>query len=165
MKDEFVVSTKDRLGSYDAIESAKPGEPLFPIQGGDPFGPATVLHWAGLARDAGLTETDEKLAAKLLGKATDAERVAWAMMAYQRGEESGPAPVVFDDDGQSREEREALIHGTGRLQHALATALEVAETLAGFRVRPEAEVKIRDAVELLREAAFATEPRRGQERS
>jgi len=86
MTDEPTLATKDRLGSYDAIASAKPDEPLFPIQGGDPFGPPTVLHWVALCRAAGMAESSPKRADHLLRKASDAELVAWTMMAYQRGE-------------------------------------------------------------------------------
>jgi hypothetical protein len=60
------AATRDRLGEYDAIETAKPGEPLFPIQGGDPFGPATVQFWVDLCRKAGMAEPDRKKAEALL---------------------------------------------------------------------------------------------------
>ncbi|MFL6864081.1 MAG: hypothetical protein ACJ8DZ_13890 [Allosphingosinicella sp.] len=171
--DEPIATTRDRPGSYDAIATAKPGEPLFPIQGGDPFGPPTVLHWVALCRAAGIAETDPKKAEALLRKASDAERVAWAMMAYQRGEVEMPGTRSFyNDDGPAaarasdgRDERETLIKGSASLHNSLSIATEVASALAKLRVHPESEVKIREAVELLREAAFQIEPRRGNERS
>ena len=169
---EPIASTKDRPGSYDAIRSAKPGEPLFPIQGGDPFGPPSVLHWAKLCRKAGLDATDDKVAEHLLRKASDAEKVAWAMMAYQRGETEvverrasyNDVAIVVENEG-TRATREALIKGADRLQNLLAGATSIADVLAKLRTHPEQEVKVREAVVLLREAAFEIEPRRGNERS
>ncbi len=81
MSDEPLISTKETVGDYDAIETAKPGEPIFTLQGGDPFSPDTILHWAGLARAAGLVADKPEDAAKLLKKATAAEQVAWAFRA------------------------------------------------------------------------------------
>lgn len=171
MTDEPIIATKDRPGSYDAIETAKLGEPLFPIQGGDPFGPATVLHWVELCRAAGLAETDEKIAKHLLQKATQAEMVAWAMQAYQKGEEelAGTRARYNDDEIEANEEqrtlREALILGAGKLNNALAIAVEVGETLAGLKTHTEEQVLILEGVEKLKAAAFAIEPRRGNQRS
>lgn len=174
MSDEPIISTKDRPGSYDAIETAKPGEPLFPIQGGDPFGPATVLFWVDLCRAAGRDETDPKKAAHLLNKATDAELVAWAMQAYQRGDvaiegqraqynDAAPAASIPSDQG--RPERETRIRAVGRLHNMIAGANEIVAQLAALRACPEQEVEIREAVELLTRAALAIEPRRGNERT
>jgi len=169
---EMIISTTERPGTYDAIETAKPGEPLFPLQGGDPFAPPTILHWVELARRAGMKETDPEKAEKLLRKASDAEVVAWAFQAYQRGQE--PAPEngratynerVAEELDETLTTRAARIVGAGQLNNALAVAQAVADKLAQLRACPEAEVKIREAVDLLRDAAFHVEPRRGNERS
>jgi hypothetical protein len=169
MSDGPHPATKDRLGDYDAIETAKPGEPLFPIQGGDPHGPPTVLFWAKLCREAGLAETKPEEAVRLLRKASQAEAVAWAMQAYQRGLDAVPGATTYHDTTAdylaTADQRSGLIRGSTRLHNVLADALPVAEMLARFRVHPEQEVNIREAVELLKEAAFAIEPRRGNERS
>lgn len=45
---EQIIATKDQIGSYDAIESLKPGEPVFPLQGGDPLAPLCTMVWANL---------------------------------------------------------------------------------------------------------------------
>lgn len=168
---EPIPTTRDRPGSYDAIATAKPGEILFPLQGGDPFAPPTVLHWARLARVAGLQETNQEKANRLLDKARDAEQIAWQMMAYQRGEEKiEPKHARYNDQlvveaDSQRKVREALIRGAPSLHNALAEALLVADTLAKLRLDPEKEVEIREAVETLKMAAFAIEPRRGREQS
>lgn len=172
MTDAPIVATKDRPGSYDAIESAKPGEPLFPIQGGDLFGPPTVLHWAKLCREAGLASEKPKEAERLLRKAMDAEQVAWAMLAYQRGQEPIEGErAYYSDSGtaetadERRTQREALIRSARKLHGLSADGLEVAETLARFRAHPEEEAAVREAVAVLKQAAFLIEPRRGSERS
>lgn len=171
--EDMIPTTRDRPGSYDAIATAKPDEPLFPIQGGDPLGPPTVLHWAGLCREAGLAASDPRKSERLLRKACDAEQVAWAMMEYQRNEapldgqratynDSGP---IIAEANNERKVREALIKASGGLHNLLAGAKEIADIMAALRVHPEEEVKIREAIDLLRSAAFGIEPRRGNERS
>ncbi len=171
--DEPVAATRDRLGSYDAIETAKAGEPLFPLQGGDPFGAPTVLHWVKLMRAAAFAEPDPKKAERMLRKATAAEQVAWAMLAYQRGE-AAKAPegeraryneAAPSDDADEGRARKLLIDATGRIQNMVAIGAELIETLARLRVHPESEVKLREAVDAMREVAFEIEPRRGNERS
>jgi hypothetical protein len=176
--DRAEVSTKDRPGLYDAIETAKPGEPLFPIQGGDPFGPATVQFWVDQCRRAGMAETDEKRAKDLLEKASSAEHVVWAMQDYQRGLTAKVEPgkkaqptysgwLDTDDDEtkQRRQERAGRIAAAGRVNNAAAVATEAIETLAKLRCCPEQEARLREAVAAMTEAAFQIEPRRGRERS
>lgn len=173
------ISTKDRPGIYDAIETAKPGEPLFPIQGGDPFGPATVQFWVDQCRRAGMAEEDPARAKELLEKASSAEHVAWAMKDYQRGVLPEQAPEKADSrpaytgwvdpaDAETLERRRVRagrIEAAGQLQNAIGTAAGAAEQLAKLRVCPEAEAKVREAMEALKEAARAVEPRRGRERT
>jgi hypothetical protein len=120
-----IVSTKDVPGEYDALETAKPDEPIFVVQGGDPRGPRTVQFWADFARasaraclqgakvkvgdtpfelvggpeDYQPSQADEREAEKLLKKATNAEQVGWAMQAYQRGEEEVSGERAPYNDG------------------------------------------------------------------
>lgn len=170
MSDDPVISTKDRPGSYDAIETAKPGEPLFPVQGGDPIGPKTVQFWVDEQRKLALACTDEKRARAMLQKASQAEEVAWAMLAYQRGEEAvEERRLSYSDNHDETDEKrttcEILIHGAGRLHNALAIVAEVADSLAKNRLAPFEEVALREAVEQIKEAAIKIEPRRGKERT
>lgn len=177
---DVIASTKDRPGSYDAIETAKPGEPLFPIQGGDPFAVPTVLFWVDQCRKAGMHEEDPKKAEHLLTKARDAEMVAWQMKDYQRGiteaQAKDPKPDArptyggWTDQADAetlarRTEREGRIAAAGKSHNAIAMATEVADTLAKLRCCPEAEVMMREAIEKMREAARDIEPRRGNERT
>lgn len=171
MTDDIVISTKDTIGSYDGLETAKPGEPVFVCQGGDPFGPPAVLHWASLARAAGVAEQDDKKAAKLLKKASEAELVAWAMMAYQRGEielEGKRAQYTTDViqiDSKERAEREAMIRGAASLNNAIAIIFDVAEMLAKYDAHGVERTDLLQTVTNLHAVADIIEPRRENERS
>lgn len=166
------ISTRDKPGDYDAIETLKPGEPVFPVQGGDPIGPATVLFWADEARKMARRSSDAALAAKLFRKAAMAEEVAWAMQAYQRGDEV-PAErrALYGSDAASLAQiaavdvRRSMINIVGLLNNALSVANDCATQLGKLQQQPEAEVKIHEAVALLREAVLTVEPRRANERS
>lgn len=172
MIDEPIATTKDRPGSYDAIATAKADEPLFPIQGGDPFGPPTVLHWVGLARASAMRESDPKTASALLQKATDAEMIAWSMMAYQRGEqEIEGRRAAYADSGygdetsDERKLRETRIRGAGQLNNAVAIVTDVADQLERLMACLPEVAELREAMERVKAAAITIEPRRGRERS
>lgn len=181
MNDELIIPTKDRPGSYDAIETAKPDEPLFPIQGGDPLGPSTVLHWAKLAREEGLRLTGDHpegskeyvRGERLLHKATMAEQVAWAMQEYQRGHVPVEAKrATYNDDSRdpvaasaARSEREARIRAAAAMQNALAQIADQAELLATLGICDTEVAELFDVVGTLKCVAAEVEPRRGMERS
>ena len=97
--------TKENPAPLDAYESAKPDEPIFTLQGGDPLAAPLVRLWAYLARvRAGLRgdvswidapiyvakstnlEHDKQACDELLHRATLAEQVSWHMDGYRRGE-------------------------------------------------------------------------------
>ena len=162
MSEGPIPATRERPGSYDALATAKPGEPLFPIQGGDPFGPATVLHWARLARQAGMAERDAAKAERLLRKASDAELIAWAMEDYQRGVDFSSSPPPANP---ATERRSGRGEAAARLHNLTAELVAVAELLAGLRTRPETEVELREGAAMIKRAALTIEPRRGLERS
>lgn len=178
MSDEIVIPTKERLGSYDAIETAKPGEPLFPIQGGDPFGPPTVLHWVNLARREGLRlqdseqEKERKRGERLLEKATAAEQVAWAMQAYQKGHVQELERERQDEDAHSadtldaRHARTTLIRSSGRLHNYLSEVRAVAGVLRELGdEHATAAIRLEAAADMIGGVARDIEPRRGNERT
>lgn len=168
-------STKERPGEYDAIETAKPGEPLFPIQGGDPIGPLVVMFWAWKARQlARRMDEDSKERSYLLRKATSAESVAWSMREYQKGEndvagvrasytDDGPPLVI--EHGDRVKIRQALIAGVGHLNNAIGIAQEVAEMLDAAGLSEFARDEILAGIDCLKTAAKTIEPRRGNERT
>lgn len=157
--DDLAVSTKDALGVYDAIETAKPGEPLFPIQGGDPLGPATVLFWADEARKLARGMDDEKARDRLLRKAYSAEQVAWRMQAYQKDEQPVAGNERATYSGVASEEtrlwKAGLIGGTRHLREA---AFHFTEALPHLPEDQAAELA--KVVDQINNVAAAYEPRR-----
>lgn len=98
-------ATKENPAPLDAYETAKPDEPIFTLQGGDPLAAPLVRMWAYLARvraghrgdiswiDAPIyvakstsVEHDPEQVKNLLVRATQAEQVSWHMDGYRRGE-------------------------------------------------------------------------------
>jgi len=84
--------TKEVPGAFDAFETAKPGEPIFTLQGGDPLAAPLVLQWAKAARLKGLelrestNPVEQDKGEVLLLKATEAEQISWDMDRYRKGE-------------------------------------------------------------------------------
>jgi hypothetical protein len=100
-------ASKENPAPLDAFETAKPDEPIFTLQGGDPLAGPLVRLWSYLARiRAGIVPTtsliphvdsmvsatrehclshDEREQTDLLIRATAAEEVSWAMDRYVKG--------------------------------------------------------------------------------
>lgn len=173
MPDEIAISTRDVPGTFDAVVTAKPGEPIFTLQGGDPLGADTVLHWVKLARKAAMVDEDERRASKLLERATVAETVAWAMRDYRAGVEANPELVEDEPDVEDvppseaeSDRRTRLIRGAEKLHAAVAAIVEVANILDEVEFMDgTTEAELRGFAALVKNAATQVEPRRGNERS
>lgn len=163
---EQIISTKDEVGSYDAIASAKPGEPLFPLQGGDPLAPFCVMMWARAARRKALRMAeDDKARAKLLRKASDAEEVAWAMKDYQRAEAAGaqiveqapPPPVSYSGIAVEKpgEWMAGIVAGVRHLSDAAAALDDAAAHLP-----PDQAAALAEAIEQVKAIAARYKPQR-----
>ncbi len=98
-------ASKENPAPLDAYETAKPDEPIFVLQGGDPLAAPLVRIWAyltrvraGLSGDATMIDApiyvakttavdhDKAASRDLLVRATAAEQVSWYMDGYRRGE-------------------------------------------------------------------------------
>ena len=178
-----IISTIDRAGEYDAIATAKPGEPLFPLQGGDQFAPECVLLWARRARehaDVLAAEAEgtrskrkaDKLRAQvehLRRKATSAEEVAWAMQEYQRGElaavETAPKSYGGVEHDAERDSIATLSGICDRIYNSVAELTDAAEALGKL---PEHEFGGRSIatviVPTLNDIVATVEPRRHLQR-
>lgn len=158
MAEDPVVSTRDQVGEYDAIETLKPGEPVFPLQGGDPFGPASIQCWVDQCRAAALREEDPERQREMLRKALQAEQVKWLFIAYQRGEEierAGGAEIVNPILEDPRLWRAGLVAGTRNLREA-AYHLENAAS----HLPPEMAGPLRREIGEINRIATAYEPKR-----
>lgn len=141
----------------DAYVTAKPGEPTFSLQGGDPLAPALVRLWAQLARvqcgiisptavdcnevinnavhKAELPSVSEQ--ADLQLRATKAEELSWDMDAYLKGQ-SGAEPETSGEK-LSVPERLDLFDVRVRMAAKISESLSVINDMreivedAGFR--------------------------------
>jgi hypothetical protein len=111
-----MAEPSDLPAPLDAYSTAKPGEPTFTLQGGDPLAPLLVQLWVDGARAlAGISpkpcgfvdrwiitcennqvDTESREAENLLRRATAAEEVMWDMVAYQKG-----LPSAGENPGQN----------------------------------------------------------------
>lgn len=159
---EIQVSTKDEPGDYDAYETAKPDEPIFTVQGGDPLGPLTVMFWCWKARQLARRQDDDKARQRMLRKAGAAEEVAWAMKEYQSGELGAVNPaevrVTFTDTApkdDAHKWKSPVISAARHLREAEAALIAAAEHLPEDQARA-----IRDRAQLIGRIATEYQPKR-----
>lgn len=158
------ISTRERAGPYDGLETLKPGEPMFVLQGGDPLAPATIEIWADSARKFARGIENREEAERLLGKATAAEVAAWDFREYQRrgGDAEAPASASYNDipPDEKREEVASLAYIADRVYNAVADITTAIEGLKRLQLYPEAEVSLREVLEPIDWAVRTIEPRR-----
>jgi hypothetical protein len=159
LSDEPIISTKDRPGEYDALETAKEGEPIFVLQGGDPLSSPTIHHWVALYRAQAAKEENREKREAMLRKATAAETVAWAMDEYRRGELAA-GRTEDRDHGLDGSERSAILaRGADRVYNAIAELTDLAAVL--FQQDEAAAADLLEAsVRSLKVAVEEFEPRR-----
>lgn len=93
MTEALQISTGEAPGPFDGLESAKPDEPVFTLQGGDPLASGLVKQWAHERRAetarkltaVGITEAEVEALKEDLRRCSQAEEIAWAMDEYRRG--------------------------------------------------------------------------------
>lgn len=167
------VSTRDRAGEYDAIATAKPGEPLFPLQGGDRFAPKCIYLWAEQARAYALKELPEgEDRDALLSKATAAEAVAETMQDYRlglideaiaTGDKDEIAAVKSYSGHQPDTERVRIATMSAiadRIYNSLSELSDAGDALSNIGGYAAAEMFLRDAVIVAGQAVKLVEPRR-----
>lgn len=166
-----MTSTAETPGPYDALEKARPGEPLFPLMGRDPHAPATILHWVDLRRKDALELTDpEDRRAELL-KLTDAEMVACDMRRYRKDEPAHDTTArqrasyngtVHDADHMDEVARKAAIaNHLAQLREAAYFLSEGREGLSGFgELEPQQIIDLSVALQVINQVADAHTPTR-----
>lgn len=108
---------EEAVAPLDAYATAKPDEPVFTLQGGDPLAAPLVRLWAFFARRRAMAvrieqetfgelieaaightvEHDDREKQSLLVRATAAEEVSWAMDAYAKGQVDADKPSEAAD--------------------------------------------------------------------
>lgn len=129
-------NTIDAPGPYDALEKAKPGEPMFTLLGHDPCAPATITEWCRLRRNLALKQYGEGAAA------TDKELLAAELRQCANAEE---VALEFEE-WRNMKEAPSAAGGRATYNAVIKSAEELAE--ADRRTRREA------ACQHLREAAY-----------
>lgn len=172
MSDESVATKEQGGEEYDALETLKPGEGVFPLQYGDPLAIPPVRLWIRLARRMGLRSDKPAERDKFLRKATMAENALWEMMEYQKGQQpvagrraSYNDQVETVDFGDQVKARKALVANVGALHNAVGIAKAVEEALEAAGAHLDARSNIRLALAHLKDAAEQIDPRRGNERT
>ena len=141
-------ATKTNPAPLDAYETAKPDEPIFTLQGGDPLAAPLVRIWAYLARvrcgftgdvsmiDAPIyvakitsVEHDSEECRNLLIRATQAEQVSWYMDGYRRGEINLTAELASVDDLEKLDTYDIRRRFVSRLQNSIGEILDFTEEL------------------------------------
>lgn len=113
---EVLTPTKEHPAPLDAFETAKPDEPIWTVQGGDPLGPPLLRIWAWAARiRAGVIDPsipdqesitrdivaaahdhnvahDDKEVRNLKVRATATEEISWTMEEYAKGQLNSDQP-------------------------------------------------------------------------
>lgn len=159
------ISTKEHAGEFDCLETAKPGEPLFILQGGDPHSPATIRFWVSLARAGAMKFRSTKKREAMLRRCTNAENVAWKMEEYQNGDlaiANEPEPSVGTAPTAEDDQRAARIKAVARIHNMVGEGMDVYEALRRYSYYPE---NLLSAIDILRSVADITEPRSERERT
>lgn len=181
------IPTKQEPGPFDGFESLKPGEPVFPLQGGDPLSAPLVQLWASCARvRAGsgtpdiLTAPFAKLAGiaareqagahkreELLLRATEAEAISWEMDAYRKGEkvverttESYSGYVQSQESKDAAKRTRSLYDLAQNLEEAKYHANETRMALEALGEFPDAAATLARLVGELDGVASAIRPKR-----
>lgn len=124
-------------GTYDAHDTAKPGEPTFTLQGGDPLAPAALMHYADLVRTDARKAGTQKGVRAGLQRAAACEEIAWSFEDYQSaGSKPKEARASYAEKSElaagakeAVERRSAITEAKGHLSNARSTAEEARELL------------------------------------
>lgn len=81
----MVEGSKLEPSPLDGYIRAEPNEPVFTLQGGDPFAHDAVRGYIATRRNAAMQIENEKKRADELERCTAAEEVLWAMENYYKG--------------------------------------------------------------------------------
>ena len=90
------MATIDEPGPFDALEKAKPDEPVFSLLARDPCAPATITEWNRLRRNRALklyggadaSVADKELLVAELKQCANAEEIALQFEEWRKGYET-----------------------------------------------------------------------------
>jgi hypothetical protein len=166
-----MVSTKDIPGPLDGLQRAKPGEPVFTLQGGDPLAPPLVREWVRKRREAALQMPEGPEQDAQLIRCREADEIAMDMDAYRRGEvetEARTANVPTTSYGGAGSEDMAAairlsqlrLHHARKLDNAVSDTVDAAAFSRTIDLIDTAE-ELEDAAAVIRRVAEDVRPSRG----
>lgn len=134
---DTLVPTKEVPGVFDALEKAKPDEPIFTLLARDELAPKLVQSWCDEKRKLVMaTVTDREKAEAELRQVSEAERIVWAMIDWQRGYHEEEVPTEsysgysLSTEAKVAEDRQKLlVECARRIDNAVAELTDTAEKL------------------------------------
>lgn len=146
-------ATKSSPAPLDAYETAKPLEPIWTVQGGDPLGAPLLRIWAHFARiQAGVITSgtldswfeqilraandhppkNDNEREDFLNRATQTESISWRMDAYLRGEDREAVVVKHQTAMERMDIHDARRKCAERISAALSEIEDFREILSNF---------------------------------
>lgn len=187
------VATKEFPAPLDAFETAKPDEPIWTVQGGDPLGPPLLRLWSLMARiRAGAVSTkliaqwvqgvqevaeshsvadDERESQNLLVRATATEEISWRMDEYARGQHNHPvdqptqAADTHLDELQRIDLHDLRVRAASKINGMVSELIEIDKALIERNFTDARCYKILAVVEDLKNLSHTIEPRRMMKRT
>jgi acetylornithine deacetylase/succinyl-diaminopimelate desuccinylase-like protein len=167
-----MTNTKEIPGPFDGLTRAKPGEPVFPLQGGDPQAAGLVRQWVQVRRDAAAKMPEGKDRDLELLRCREADEIAMDMDAYRRGEVEAEArsanePTATSYGGGGSDDMAAAIrlsqrqlHHARKLDNAVSDTVDAATFCRTIDKLDTAE-ELEDAAAVIRRVAEDVRPSRG----
>lgn len=180
-------SPPEAVAPLDAYATAKPDEPVWTVQGGDPLGAPLLRLWAFCARvragsitgDADWiyplleaackpdnSATNEQEINDLLTRATLTEQVSWNMDAYFKGQSFDPKAPAEKSTAEQIDLFDARVHAADKISGFAGELNNIAEDLKarGFDNVGDANIMLpqlfRYIIQELRRLRGLIEPRR-----
>lgn len=162
MSADGLPATKEQPSALDGYERAKPGEPIFTLQGGDPIAVEMVKLYISKRRQRALDMDEGREAEAELVRCSEAERTLWAMQNYL----AGRAQVDAQEQSERSDEPEAVdlfdcrVRAANKLNEMRGELNEIGIELKrrGFTVQSDAPLY--SALDLLEDMKDLIEPRR-----
>lgn len=178
---EKTEAETEAVAPLDAYATAKPDEPTFTLQGGDPLAAPLVRLWALFAREAaGVPDPDlrdlinstkiervstERERQELLKRATLAEEVSWNMDAYLKGQLGASEEGEISGEKLSVDDRldlfDVRVRAAVEIANMIAVSKELHETLKAKNFEDNlAYAYLKSIFSMLQRTFNLVEPRR-----